>query len=48
MGVATLGLMADDAENGGLGAIGVEGVTHRLAIEGQAFVLGGHLRIPAW
>ena len=39
--------MADDAEDVGLGAIGVEGVTHRLAIEGQAFVLGGHLRIPA-
>ena len=38
--------MADDAEDVGLGAVGVEGVTHRLAVEGQSFIGGGMLRIP--
>ena len=47
MGVAALGLMADDAEDMRLVAISVKGVTQGLAVEGQAFVVGGVRRMPA-
>ena len=39
--------MADDAEDVGLVAVGVAGVTQGLAVEGQAFIGGGMLPIPA-
>ena len=47
MGVANLGLMPDHTQNVGLVSLGVDGIAHRLAIEGQTLVLGRHLRIPA-
>ena len=47
MGVAGLGLVSDDAEDVGLALLGVDGIAQGFAIDGQALVVGGHLRIPA-
>ena len=39
MGVADLGVVADDAHNVGLMALVVDGVAHGLAVDGQAFIV---------
>ena len=47
MGVAAVGLVADGAEDVGLATLLIDGVAHRLAVDGQALVGGCILRIPA-
>jgi len=42
-----MGLMSDNAEDVGLALLAVEGIAHGLAIDGQALVVVGHLRVPA-
>ncbi len=39
--------MADDVHNMDLAAFFIDGVAHGLAIDGQAFIFFGELRIPA-
>jgi hypothetical protein len=38
--------MPDDAEDVGLALLGVDGIAHGFAIDGQALVKGGHLCVP--
>ena len=47
MGVATLRLVADDAEDVRLPAVFIQGVAHRLAVDGQTLILAGIGFIPA-
>lgn len=46
MGVADLGLVADDTHDVGLMAVLVDGVAHRLAVDGQAVVFPAIGRVP--
>jgi hypothetical protein len=39
--------MADDAEHVALAAFAIDGIAQRLAVDGQAFVSGGMLEVPA-
>ena len=47
MGVAGLALVADGAEHVDLAAFGVDGIAHRLAVDGEPFVGRGLLGVPA-
>ena len=47
MGVAAIGAMADDAHDMGLIALLVDGVAHRLAVDGKALVFFAIAFVPA-